>query len=295
MRIGIFSGSFDPPTKGHEWIIQESYQSYDKFFVVIGHHPLKEFKYTPEQRLAMLEAFVPAGVFVDFVGERSFRAYLKRLYNRHPAAEFTLVRGIRNAEDFEYEEQISTSYHEQPVIDGMKQVWLIPPPSLAGVSSSLVKSTNAAELLPDSLRFRDGCSTVFYKACPKIAKARTYFETCVNAGIFKLADTISGDQVRKTLDPYPIDVVTSDVFVLSQVAIKDIHVFDDRYQPHSTSVGPIMVDYGQYAGIDGPMLIEGKHRLLDARERGEQTILAYVGDRALRMLVPNIKGDNSLG
>ena len=101
MRIGVFSGSFDPPTKGHEWIIQESHESYDLFYVVIGFHPDKDFLYTEEQRISMLEFVVPDGVIIDCIWGGNFKQYLKKLRHKHPESEVTLVRGIRNTEDFD--------------------------------------------------------------------------------------------------------------------------------------------------------------------------------------------------
>jgi pantetheine-phosphate adenylyltransferase len=274
MRIGVFSGSFDPVTKGHEWIIQESYQSYDLFYVVIGYHPHKDFMFSKEQRLDMLKDVVPNEVIVD---SGSIKKYLKKLRNNYPDSEITLVRGIRDVKDFEYEFNINVSHLEYPAIDNLKQVWLMPPKNIANVSST--KERQKIGLLSTSQHVIEMKDTVFYKNCPKINNARRYFEKCLKAGIVQLAKTITAAQVNKTLDAAPIDVISSDFFFLKEVDLEKIHVYESRYQTHSTSVGPVMIDDANVVGKTGLLVIEGKHRFLDAKERGEKTILAYVGNK----------------
>ncbi len=122
-----------------------------------------------------------------------------------------------------------------------------------------------------------------------VNKSRQNFERLLSAGILRLEETIEAYQVRKMLDPFPLDVVASDVFVLDEIPMDLIGTLGGRWVPCSRSFGPIIVDVNTVIGNDSEwghigdvMVIEGKHRLLDARERGEKTIKAYVGDLALR-------------
>lgn len=119
---------------------------------------------------------------------------------------------------------------------------------------------------------------------------RAYFDKAMDAGLFQMAKKISAMQVRKMLDPVPFDVVASEVFHLCEIPISGVVPTGERYLPCSKSLGPIIVDVANPGLPDnfkkkGPVLIlEGKHRWLDARERGEKRIWAWVGERAMSHL-----------
>lgn len=274
MKIGIFSGTFDPFHQGHEWIVRSCYKDYDQFIVLVGWHPDKN-PAPVQERIALIKEKVN----VDVETYDDLKDYLQKFKDD----EVTLIRGIRNELDFAYEEQINNWHLTKPAIPNLKSIYLIPPRNLMQISSSKIKAevsslfeTTTAGFAPVSemQSFKD---RIQYKPCKEITKAQEYYNLCLKAGIIKLADCISGDQVRQTLDSCPVDVVTSEIFHLEEVDISKITVFEGRYQSHTTSCGPIMVDVNYFDPYKSPIVIEGKHRFLDARERGDKTILAYVG------------------
>lgn len=55
---GIFAGSFDPPTKGHEDIILRSAKLFDEVVVLVSPNSLKSGMFSNEQRKAWLEEMV---------------------------------------------------------------------------------------------------------------------------------------------------------------------------------------------------------------------------------------------
>ena len=55
-RRAVYAGSFDPPTLGHLWMIQEAQVLFDELVVAIGINPEKRNTYTIDERRAMLEA-----------------------------------------------------------------------------------------------------------------------------------------------------------------------------------------------------------------------------------------------
>ncbi len=55
-RIGLYPGSFDPPTKGHEDLIRRSLSLCDQLIVAVAVNVAKEPLFTSEERLAMLTA-----------------------------------------------------------------------------------------------------------------------------------------------------------------------------------------------------------------------------------------------
>ena len=55
-RRAVYAGSFDPPTLGHLWMIQEAQALFDELVVAIGINPEKRNTYTIDERRTMLEA-----------------------------------------------------------------------------------------------------------------------------------------------------------------------------------------------------------------------------------------------
>jgi pantetheine-phosphate adenylyltransferase len=262
VTIGVFTGSFDPPTAGHKWIVCQSIHDYDKFFVIIGKHPTKRHRHSEAERYEMLLRMMPIGLSIKAC---EISEFLKSIRDEFHNSDVTLIRGIRDKKDFEYEAGLSQAKYESPPIENLKQIFLIPPKYLRCVSSSAVR----------------GEPCVRYEPCEAIENARTRFDRCLNCGIIQLPETISGGQVRLMQDVFPVDVVSSEVFFLKRIDMSDVSIIGDRYCRRSNSVGPIMVDSGYPMSIDGPLVIEGKHRFLDAKERGESDILAYVGIKAM--------------
>lgn len=101
-RKALIPGSFDPVTVGHYDIVQRASRMFDKVFVVAFVNASKSGQFAPEQRLAMLKrAFrdLP-NVEVD-MSEGLLADYARK----HGIG--TLVKGARNATDFDYEMSMS--------------------------------------------------------------------------------------------------------------------------------------------------------------------------------------------
>ena len=98
MKVGVFAGTFDPITKGHEQVIKKSVGLFDKLIVALCVNPEKHTLYSVEDRLEMLNAVCKnyqnvevvyhEGMLVDLMKERG------AIYN---------VRGVRNNTDYDYE------------------------------------------------------------------------------------------------------------------------------------------------------------------------------------------------
>lgn len=102
MKIALFPGSFDPITLGHKAIVERALALFDKVIVAVGVNSEKKYMFSTEQRVARInemfanESRVEAkeyyGMTIDFCHEIG--------------AQF-IVRGIRNAQDLEYEQTIA--------------------------------------------------------------------------------------------------------------------------------------------------------------------------------------------
>lgn len=129
-----------------------------------------------------------------------------------------------------------------------------------------------------------------YQEDPIAKKAREHFNKLIKNNMAACAELITSHEVRKLLDPFPYDVVSSDVFLLQEISIGPLYTVGTRHVSCSRSVGPIVVDMSDPLAREGfgksgvPLVIEGKHRVLDARSRNEFKIIAWVGDKVLPIL-----------
>lgn len=132
MRKALFAGSFDPVTVGHVEIVSRASTLFDEVLVAIGVNPGKKYIFDLDHRLKMLEdsfASLPgvsvhsySGLTIDFAGEQGVNF---------------LLRGLRNAEDLEYERTVDLI--NQRLGSEMETVFLLSSPNYLHVSSSLVR------------------------------------------------------------------------------------------------------------------------------------------------------------
>lgn len=133
-RIGIYAGSFDPPTMGHMWMIEQGAALFDELVVVLGVNPDKKGFLTENQRLDALVGMLvggPSNVRVEKMSDGFLVDYARRQGATH------LLRGIRNTVDFEYEKSMDRM--NACMAPGIQTVYLMPPPELEAVSSSSVR------------------------------------------------------------------------------------------------------------------------------------------------------------
>jgi pantetheine-phosphate adenylyltransferase len=131
-KIAVFPGSFDPITIGHVDLVRRALPLFDTIVVAIGQNSQKQYLFSFEQRMAWLRAV--------FAGEPKVRVdYFQNLtahYCRRIGAKY-LLRGLRNASDFDYEKTISQLNHI--VGDGLETMFLISRPNFSHISSTIVR------------------------------------------------------------------------------------------------------------------------------------------------------------
>ena len=103
-RLGIYPGSFDPPTYGHLDLMKRAAKLFDTLVIAVARNNEKNATFTVPERVEMLELItkdIPnvevssfEGLTVDFARERKATA---------------LVRGLRVVSDFEYEITIAVA------------------------------------------------------------------------------------------------------------------------------------------------------------------------------------------
>jgi pantetheine-phosphate adenylyltransferase len=131
-KIAVFPGSFDPITTGHVEIVRRAVPLFDEIVVAIGQNSQKKYLFSLEQRMTWIRAV--------FRHEPSVRvAYYEQLtahYCQAIGAKF-LIRGLRNAADFDYEKTISQL--NDIVGHGLDTVFLISRPHFSHISSTIVR------------------------------------------------------------------------------------------------------------------------------------------------------------
>lgn len=132
MKTAVFPGSFDPITIGHVDLVLRGEALFDEIIIAIGVNSQKKYLFDLEQRLAWLEE-----VFVDHpkIKVDSFEG-LTAHYCKRIGANY-LLRGLRQASDFDYEKTISQL--NSTLSKELETVFLISKPEYSHISSTIVR------------------------------------------------------------------------------------------------------------------------------------------------------------
>ncbi len=132
MKIAVFPGSFDPFTKGHEELVRRAIPLFDKIIIAIGINSQKKYLFSLEQRMEWIEKVFDNAPTVEVDTYEKLTAH----YCNDVGAKY-LLRGLRNASDFDYEKTISQL--NAMVGDGLETVFLISEPQYSHFSSTIVR------------------------------------------------------------------------------------------------------------------------------------------------------------
>lgn len=132
-RFAVYAGSFDPPTVGHQWMIEQGAALFDRLQVAVGVNPEKKSLFSVDARLEMLREMTAGLAQVELAAFE--HDYLIR-HAQAIGAGF-ILRGIRSGGDYEYERVMRNINGD--LGPGVTTVFLMPPRGIAEVSSSMVK------------------------------------------------------------------------------------------------------------------------------------------------------------
>lgn len=132
----LYPGSFDPPHFGHLDVIDQAAELFGDVVVTVMHNLEKESSmFGVDERMAMIEQAVAAGgPTAGAVEVRSF-AGLAVDAARDAGVDF-IVKGLRNAGDFDIEQQMA---HTNQTVTGIRTVYVPCQPALAYISSRFVR------------------------------------------------------------------------------------------------------------------------------------------------------------
>jgi len=132
MKTGIFVGSFNPFTIGHDSIVRRALPLFDRLVIgVVGDQVHKPDMPSAEERVNAIQALyqnVPNievkayyGLAVDFAKEQN-ASYI--------------IKGVRSVKDFEYEREQADVNRQ---IGGIETLLLFAEPQYSSISSSMVR------------------------------------------------------------------------------------------------------------------------------------------------------------
>jgi pantetheine-phosphate adenylyltransferase len=106
-RVGVYPGTFDPITNGHQDIIQRAARMVDRLIVAVAANAGKGPMFDLDERLAMVREDV-AALNNGLAAKIEARAFDMLLINFVRDCGATLIiRGLRAVSDFEYEFQMA--------------------------------------------------------------------------------------------------------------------------------------------------------------------------------------------
>lgn len=130
-KIAVFPGSFDPFTVGHKAILDMALPLFDKIIVAIGINATKRGFFSTEERKKYIYDVYAGNPKISVETYTSLTIDFCKKHN----AQF-ILRGLRNTTDFQYEKSIAQMNRQ---LSGVETVFLITPPELGHVSSTIVR------------------------------------------------------------------------------------------------------------------------------------------------------------
>jgi pantetheine-phosphate adenylyltransferase len=136
-RIGFTSGSFDPVTLGHMDVVSRAARMVDTLVIGIGLHPGKTPLFSPQEKIAMLEAETASvaketGCRIEIVTFDNLTVDAAKA-----AGATTIFRGLRDATDFDYEMQMAGM--NGAMAPGVGTVFLPASPGVRHITGTLVR------------------------------------------------------------------------------------------------------------------------------------------------------------
>lgn len=136
MKKIAFSGTLDPITNGHMWVIGEARAIAEEVTIFLSENPEKQPQFPAEERKRIIEQSVAERGWSNVQVVIVRGDYTARVAKKH-GIDY-LIRGIRNTTDFDYENLIQQTNVD--VLHGAKTIFVMPPRDLGSVSSSFIKS-----------------------------------------------------------------------------------------------------------------------------------------------------------
>lgn len=128
---GIFTGSFDPFTIGHDDIVRRALPLFSRIVIGVGVNERKQYMQTAEERCATIARIYEGEPKIEV---KSYSDLTVDFARREDA--LYIIKGIRSVKDFEYEREQADINRQ---LSGVETLLLYADPRYSSVSSSMVR------------------------------------------------------------------------------------------------------------------------------------------------------------
>ncbi|MBM3453843.1 MAG: pantetheine-phosphate adenylyltransferase [Bacteroidetes bacterium] len=130
-KIGLFPGSFDPFTKGHEAVVRKSLNLFDEIIIGIGVNSRKNYLFNLDNRKNHIHFLFKDEENVSIAEYRELTVtFCSKIGATH------ILRGLRDSKDFQYEKSIAQMNFQ---LAGIETVFLLTNPEYGAINSSIIR------------------------------------------------------------------------------------------------------------------------------------------------------------
>lgn len=131
MNKGLFVGSFDPFTIGHDSIVRRALPLFDHIIIGVGVNERKKSMLDAEERVRRIKRLYADNPKIEV------KAYsdLTIDFARREQATY-IIKGVRSVKDFEYEREQADVNR---LLSGVETIFLYAEPQLSSISSTMVR------------------------------------------------------------------------------------------------------------------------------------------------------------
>ena len=131
MNKGLFVGSLDPFTIGHDSIVRRALPLFDHIIIGLGVNERKKYMLSVEERVKRIKRLYADNPKIEV------KAYsdLTIDFARREQATY-IIKGVRSVKDFEYEREQADVNR---LLSGVETIFLYAEPQLSSISSTMVR------------------------------------------------------------------------------------------------------------------------------------------------------------
>ena len=149
MNRAVFPGSFDPFTRGHYSIVMRALPLFDEIIIAVGQNTEKKPMSSIEQRVTQLKLLFQNETKISI---EQYSGLTMEFCKTHKAK--FIVRGLRNTQDFQYEQPIAQNNLE---LGAVETIFLSAEPHMSHLSSTIARDIakhggDLQSFLPDTIK-----------------------------------------------------------------------------------------------------------------------------------------------